>query len=252
MIKFFRKIRQNMLTENKFSKYLLYAIGEIILVVIGILIALGLNNWKDNKATANIEYGYMQNLKEDLNIDIELYNDYLEKNAEIFKIIELMVFQLSQDNFQSTSDESAFNSRIMTTKWNRVRPVERTFEQMKSSGQLKIISKQIVSDNISDYYNSIFELETYNEALLLWLENYIKLMGKVYNGQVLLEILKTKNKVSTENSAIITEDRETINELITSAQYIYGAISLSEKLVINRKEKAKNLIQEIDKNYNKK
>ncbi len=241
-----------MLTENKFSKYLLYAIGEIILVVIGILIALGLNNWKDNKATANIEYGYMQNLKEDLNIDIELYNDYLEKNAEIFKIIELMVFQLSQDNFQSTSDESAFNSRIMTTKWNRVRPVERTFEQMKSSGQLKIISKQIVSDNISDYYNSIFELETYNEALLLWLENYIKLMGKVYNGQVLLEILKTKNKVSTENSAIITEDRETINELITSAQYIYGAISLSEKLVINRKEKAKNLIQEIDKNYNKK
>jgi len=241
-----------MLTENKFSKYLLYAIGEIILVVIGILIALGLNNWKENKATANIEYGYMQNLKEDLNIDIELYNGYLEKNAEIFKFIDLMVFQLSQDNFQSTSDESAFNSRIMTTKWNRVRPVERTFEQMKSSGQLKIISKQIVSDNISDYYNSIFELETYNEALLVWLENYIKLMGKVYNGQVLLEILKTKNKVSTENSAIITEDRETINELITSAQYIYGAISLSEKLVINRKEKAKNLIQEIDKNYNKK
>ena len=44
MIKFFRKIRQRLLTENKFSKYLLYAIGEIILVVIGILIALQINN----------------------------------------------------------------------------------------------------------------------------------------------------------------------------------------------------------------
>ena len=44
MIKFFRKIRQNLLTENKFSKYLLYATGEIVLVVIGILIALTLNN----------------------------------------------------------------------------------------------------------------------------------------------------------------------------------------------------------------
>ena len=44
MIKFFRKIRQKLLTENKFSKYLLYAIGEIMLVVIGILIALQLNN----------------------------------------------------------------------------------------------------------------------------------------------------------------------------------------------------------------
>jgi hypothetical protein len=44
MIKFFRKIRQNLLTENKFSKYILYAIGEILLVVVGILIALNINN----------------------------------------------------------------------------------------------------------------------------------------------------------------------------------------------------------------
>lgn len=54
MIKFFRKIRQNMIKENRASKYLLYALGEIILVVIGILIALQINNWnqglKDNKA----------------------------------------------------------------------------------------------------------------------------------------------------------------------------------------------------------
>ena len=49
MIKFFRKIRQNLLTENKFSKYLIYAIGEIILVVIGIMMALSINEWKNEK-----------------------------------------------------------------------------------------------------------------------------------------------------------------------------------------------------------
>ena len=48
MIKFFRKIRQKMLTENKISKYFLYAIGEIVLVVIGILIAISINNWNEN------------------------------------------------------------------------------------------------------------------------------------------------------------------------------------------------------------
>jgi hypothetical protein len=47
MIRFFRKIRQKLLTENKFSKYVLYAIGEIVLVVIGILIALSINNWNE-------------------------------------------------------------------------------------------------------------------------------------------------------------------------------------------------------------
>lgn len=49
MLKFFRRIRQTLLSENKFSKYLLYAIGEIVLVVIGILIALQINNWNEEK-----------------------------------------------------------------------------------------------------------------------------------------------------------------------------------------------------------
>ncbi|MFT7066002.1 MAG: hypothetical protein ACJAUO_001580, partial [Sediminicola sp.] len=62
MIKFFRKIRQKMLTENKFSKYLLYAIGEIILVVIGILIALSINNWNENRKESNLELEILSGL----------------------------------------------------------------------------------------------------------------------------------------------------------------------------------------------
>lgn len=49
MIKFFRKIRQQLLTENKLSKYLMYALGEVVLVVIGILIALQINNWNERQ-----------------------------------------------------------------------------------------------------------------------------------------------------------------------------------------------------------
>lgn len=49
MIKFFRKIRQNLVMENKTSKHFKYAIGEIVLVVIGILIALQINNWNSNR-----------------------------------------------------------------------------------------------------------------------------------------------------------------------------------------------------------
>lgn len=91
MIKLLRKIRQRLRTENlpagqagKFSKYLLCAIGEIVWVVIGILIALGINNWKENKSSADTEFGYMQNLKEDLQVDIQLYNGYLDTNAELY------------------------------------------------------------------------------------------------------------------------------------------------------------------------
>jgi len=53
MIKFFREIRQNLLMENKTRKYFRYAIGEIVLVVIGILIALQINNWNDERKAEN-------------------------------------------------------------------------------------------------------------------------------------------------------------------------------------------------------
>lgn len=238
-----------MLSDGKTIRYLKYAVGEIVLVVVGILIAIAINNWKESKAVDNAEYRYMQNLKEDLQADIKLYDDYLLRNQGLYEIIDSLAVLLSQEDFRATSDESAYYGRIMTTKWKRVHPVERTFEQMKSSGQLKIIRNQAVSDEISDYYNSIYELETYNEALLIWLAGYIKLMGNVFDGQVLFEILKTNARVSTGNKAIITEDAKIINDLVSNAQYVYGAIKLSETVVVERKEKAGNLIKSIDRNY---
>ncbi|NNC67400.1 MAG: hypothetical protein HKN83_05140 [Gammaproteobacteria bacterium] len=66
MINFFRKIRQRLLTENKFSKYLVYAIGEIALVMIGILLALQVNNWNENRKLEVKSHNYIQRLKVDL------------------------------------------------------------------------------------------------------------------------------------------------------------------------------------------
>ena len=64
MIKFFRKIRQQLLTENKFSKYMLYAIGEIVLVIIGILIALAINENAKDKNNVELRDLYIIQLNE--------------------------------------------------------------------------------------------------------------------------------------------------------------------------------------------
>ncbi len=80
MIKFFRKIRQQLLTENKFSKYLLYAIGEIVLVVIGILIALQINTWNENRKRNIEELEYLKRLNVDIAVSIkktQFYTDFM-------------------------------------------------------------------------------------------------------------------------------------------------------------------------------
>ncbi|MAD97150.1 MAG: hypothetical protein CMB99_07490 [Flavobacteriaceae bacterium] len=71
MIKFFRKIRQKLLAENRFNKYLLYAFGEIILVVIGILIALQINNWNEQQANEERIKSTLRQVQKDLLNDIE-------------------------------------------------------------------------------------------------------------------------------------------------------------------------------------
>jgi len=76
MIKFFRRIRQQLLTENKFSKYLLYAIGEILLVVIGILIAIQINEWNRDRKLYQVELESYQLIITDLKKDSTLFKTY--------------------------------------------------------------------------------------------------------------------------------------------------------------------------------
>ena len=108
MIKFFRKIRQKLLSENKFSKYLIYAIGEIVLVVLGILIALQINNWNENKKQIIIQNKILLQIQSDLQKDtidiVESIQFYKEKNERLENIIlrkiPISYYQsLNQENY---------------------------------------------------------------------------------------------------------------------------------------------------------
>ena len=70
MIKFFRKIRQKLISQNRFSKYLLYAVGEIVLVMIGILLALQVNNWNEQQKVKLHELNILNKLNEDLKANL--------------------------------------------------------------------------------------------------------------------------------------------------------------------------------------
>ena len=85
MIKFFRKIRKHLLAENKFSKYLIYAIGEIILVVIGILIALQINNWNNDNIERELELNMLSEILTNLEKDVFNFNSKITINEKAIK-----------------------------------------------------------------------------------------------------------------------------------------------------------------------
>ena len=79
MLNFFRRIRRNLANQNKFVQYSRYAIGEIVLVVIGILIALQINNWNDQKKNTESELIYYSRILDDFNLDKKLIEELVEK-----------------------------------------------------------------------------------------------------------------------------------------------------------------------------
>ena len=86
MIKFFRHIRKDLMEKNKTGKYLKYAIGEIILVVIGILIALQINNWNEDKKEQVVE----KKILRELLIDLEISKRDLENDIKVNKRYQII------------------------------------------------------------------------------------------------------------------------------------------------------------------
>ena len=91
MIKFFRKIRQNLLMENKTGKYFKYAIGEIVLVVIGILIALQINNWNENRKAANEEIKILNALYSDFKISKERIEETIKIQSKVLNYSQILI-----------------------------------------------------------------------------------------------------------------------------------------------------------------
>ena len=91
MIKFFSKIRQNLLSENKFKRYLLYALGEILLVVIGILIALQINNWNERRNNDLKESLLVKNIIEDLRLDSIHISQSLSELEDQLQVVDALI-----------------------------------------------------------------------------------------------------------------------------------------------------------------
>ena len=77
MFRFFRKLRENLLAKNRASQYMLYALGEIVLVVIGILIALQINTWNEERQNRQQEKGIVSTLKQEFHTNRLILNEVL-------------------------------------------------------------------------------------------------------------------------------------------------------------------------------
>ena len=150
MIKFFRKIRHNLLLEGKTGKYLKYAIGEIILVVIGILIALQINNWNENRKDEIKEQVILISLKVNLLENLKLLNLANQATIKAY-YASLNLHELTTPNGNNINSSKIDSLISVTFDYFTFDPNSGTINEIINSGQLNIIKNEELKNQISNW-----------------------------------------------------------------------------------------------------
>jgi hypothetical protein len=254
MIKFFRKIRKKLLNQNNLSKYLLYAVGEIVLVVIGILIALQINNANESRKLEKIEFGYLKRLLIDLEKDQNLWANAIERKKEQLDAIKRIedIAYFHQDSILSIMDQIP-----SALAWVDLNPHQTTFNEMLSTGNLDLIKNDSIKIRLlvlNDSYNletnriATFKIEYTNSMEAFRNHVSFKNLALVTGNTDFL----APNKMETINNEIrmdlksLANDKKFINNLI-GLRYNYD---YQMKTINDLKIKSEHLIEMIQSEIN--
>jgi len=230
MIKFFRKIRQNLLMENKTSKYFKYAIGEIILVMIGILLALQVNNWNENRKKETLKNEYKIALINDFTKDTIQINTRLLRNNLRIERINLLGDSLGNGHFNTLeSYYKLYNNELAGSRLTNVYNTN-SFNLLISSGKIDLFDKDLRKELMELNRLQTFEktVQDANKGLLL---SYNQNLGSKYPkfGSPL-----SKNKTYQllwKNVKVNDLPRDILNYLAQERYSIARYIELTEKVL---------------------
>ena len=170
MIKLFRNIRKNLLAEGKTTHYLKYAIGEIILVVIGILIALQVNNWNEKRKAQNFEHEILSLIDQNLQQDSTLITIELLKSTRANKLTDSLLARVAQKRYDDSLNR--WMGKIIC--FERFKSQSSAFEVLKSKGIENISDKKLQVELISYYDENMFQLyQSLNDVLVSFNNDWI-------------------------------------------------------------------------------
>ncbi len=248
MIKFFRHIRQRYISEGKTKKYLLYAIGEIVLVVLGILIALSINTWNENRKLKQQERSYYCKINEDLSSDLS----NIEKSKTSLENRILVLDKLLINLLKVQDDKSVLlEDYLAAVRSYRFIPSKAAIIDITSSGKLENLKNPQLKNSILNYYSELdnaLQIIEANVNLLIRVSEYsnntdfgiqeVPFYKNVYSKELQL-LLKSVEWQKDSNHPIFIEFKNQMNLAIIICDR-------EKQLLENIKERAQTLIQKIE------
>jgi hypothetical protein len=169
MIKFFRHIRQRLLREGRTTKYLTYALGEIVLVVIGILMALQINTWNEQRKDQKEQYFLLTKLQSDISSDMEQVEIKLSRAMNSIDNYKACLDILADETVASREEFMSRFGDILSI--NQFDQNTTTFDNLVTSGKIELIENESLLEMIVGYYNK--EYKAWDTAMRDYTRNII-------------------------------------------------------------------------------
>lgn len=221
-MKFFRQIRKQLLTEKKLRNYLLYAIGEIILVVIGILIALAINNGQQKRVIEKKEQTYLKGLQAEFQTSKQKLLTLIEVNGNNYKGAKKLIGHISKDTIAITEkrfSELLYNSFVSDISFN---PNNSLLNEMINSGSLKDLSNPQLRMDLTNWISTLDDIGKQELELALQREKVLDMFrNEAYSIRTIFELagvnaaldLPEGNKVSSNLHLLDSQEFE--NNILT-------------------------------------
>lgn len=238
MIKLFRKIRQNLITEGKTANYLKYAFSEIILVVIGILIALQINTWNQERINSREEHRIFQDLSEELEYNKFLLQYGSNTMLEVIAATERMLSRIN--DIDETYSEEAFNQDLdkLTWVWVSGRPTT-LYDVLSASGDFNLISSPVLRKKLADLKRNQESLSKFEEIQNRFVDEQVRpflnrnvdrtKVRSIFNDGA-ERITIDHNSVFPSNSKKLLQNREFAN-LLTDLIFFTSRIEINYKRI---------------------
>jgi hypothetical protein len=264
MIHLFRKIRQKLIAENQLKKYILYAFGEILLVMIGILLALQFSTWNQEKENSEKEEWYLISIVEDLEYQKSILKEmrvFCNKNIKTGSSILKQYYQEKSFVKVDSLDEN-LNSLMNTFIYPNI---NNTYTELVSSGKYDLIEDKTLSTEIIGYFSyineqhvnikteidNVFYPEVYpaynkfsqlelpsnisglDESFFMEKDNELKeyihsLLEKPASKLLLINAIKTQISLLDDNLKVIEETLKYIKEI---TQFVDDYLGLTPEMV---------------------
>lgn len=250
MIRLFRKIRQQLLSEDKYPIYMVYAGGEILLVVIGILLALQIDNWNDQQKERIRELNYLSAIKNDLELNRMEVESFIQLKQSAIESANIMIKYFENDTISNPGYFNLHNLNVSII--HRFEEKNNTFKELENSGQLALISNREIKNILLDMDLIYRRIEFYSDHLYNDLRelNYAVLFHTVdldtslknLNYQLSDGTLGEDVKPSIEQYRILLSDLGYKNNFVLSNYSNHRIIAGLEEIL----EKSERLIVLID------